>query len=142
MRKEVSFCKKVDLPVLGVVENMSGLCQSLSEFKFLSVSENGEQKDMTKSFITYMREKAPEMLNLVASTDVFDSSAGGGAKMCKEMGVPFLGKVPLDPQLGKAAEEGRSCFTDSTCRTSAPALKAIIDKLLLEMKISRMEVEP
>jgi ATP-binding protein involved in chromosome partitioning len=24
VRKEISFCKKIDLPVLGVVENMSG----------------------------------------------------------------------------------------------------------------------
>ncbi|CAA2979396.1 cytosolic Fe-S cluster assembly factor NBP35 [Olea europaea subsp. europaea] len=47
VRKEVSFCKEVALLVLGVVENMSGLCQPLPEFKFLSVAEAGEQKDMT-----------------------------------------------------------------------------------------------
>ncbi|KAK6789705.1 hypothetical protein RDI58_013505 [Solanum bulbocastanum] len=37
----------------------------------------------------------------------FDTSGGGAAKMCTDMGVPFLGEVPLDPQLSKAAEEGR-----------------------------------
>ncbi|KAJ8615662.1 hypothetical protein MRB53_035034 [Persea americana] len=29
VRKEISFCKKVGIPVLGVVENMSGLRQSI-----------------------------------------------------------------------------------------------------------------
>ncbi|KAL0344094.1 UNVERIFIED_CONTAM: Glyceraldehyde-3-phosphate dehydrogenase, cytosolic [Sesamum angustifolium] len=104
--------------------------------KFMSVTETGEQKDMTQWVIEYMKEKAPEMLNLVAVSEVFDSSAGGGAKMCKDMGVPFLGKIPLDPQLCKAAEEGRSCFDDSKCQVSAPALKAIIEKLLSQLEDS------
>ncbi|KAL0357365.1 UNVERIFIED_CONTAM: Cytosolic Fe-S cluster assembly factor NBP35 [Sesamum calycinum] len=109
VRKEVSFCKKVGLQVLGVVENMSA-----------------------------MREKCPEMLNLIAFSEVFDSSAGGGVKMCMDMGVPFLGKVPLDPQLCKAAEEGRSCFDDSKCQISAPALKTIIEKLLSQLEVSKI----
>lgn len=139
VRKEVSFCKKVGIPVLGVVENMSGLCQPVSEFKFFKMSETDEQKDMTEWFLQCIREKAPEMLNLVAFSEIFDSSAGGAAKMCSEMGVPFLGKVPLDPQLCKAAEEGRSCFLDGKCQTSAPALKMIIDKLLAQQMIQRPE---
>ncbi|KAK6144853.1 hypothetical protein DH2020_021673 [Rehmannia glutinosa] len=139
VRKEVSFCKKVGLQVLGVVENMSGLSQPLSEFRFLNVTGSGEQKDVTEWVIASMREKVPELLNLVAFSEVFDSSGGGGAKMCVDMGVPFLGKVPLDPQLCKAAEEGRSCFDDSKCRVSAPALKAIVEKILSQLKVSRVE---
>ncbi|KAG8384930.1 hypothetical protein BUALT_Bualt04G0169300 [Buddleja alternifolia] len=139
VRKEVSFCKKVGLQVLGVVENMSGLYQPLSDFKFMSITESGEQKDMTEWVLQNLKEKAPEMLNLVAFSEVFDSSGGGGAKMCKDMGVPFLGKVPLDPQLCKAAEEGRSCFDDSKCLVSAPALKAIVDKVLSQLEVSRIE---
>jgi Flp pilus assembly CpaE family ATPase len=87
-------------------------------------------KDVTEWISEYMREKAPEMLNLIACSEVFDSSGGGAMKMCNEMDVPFLGKVPLDPQLCKAAEEGRSCFTDKDCVVSAPALQKIIDKLM------------
>lgn len=139
VRKEVSFCKKVGLKVLGVVENMSGLCQPLSEFKFMRMTEDGGQKDVTESILSYMKEKAPELLNVVAFSEVFDSSAGGAGRMCREMGVPFLGKIPLDPQLCKAAEEGRSCFADTKCQVSAPALKLIIDKLLAQQMISRIE---
>lgn len=130
VRKEVNFCKKVGVPVLGVVENMSGLCQPLTDFRFVRGTETGKQVDVTEEVVEYMREKAPELLDVVAVSEVFDSSGGGAAKMCREMEVPFLGKVPLDPQLCKAAEEGRSCFADQKCGVSAPALKSIIDKLL------------
>ncbi|WCJ28136.1 Cytosolic Fe-S cluster assembly factor NBP35 [Euphorbia peplus] len=129
VRKEVSFCKKVGVEVLGVVENMSGLSQPLVDFKFMKMTETGEQDDVTEKVLEYMREKAPEMLNLIASSEVFDSSGGGALKMCREMDVPFLGKVPLDPQLCKAAEEGRSCFADQKCGVSAPALNNIVEKL-------------
>lgn len=129
VRKEVSFCKKVGIEVLGVVENMSGLCQPVTDFKYVRQLKNGEQDDVTEWALKVMKEKAPELLDLVACSEVFDSSGGGAARMCVEMGVPFLGKVPLDPKLCKAAEEGKSCFVGDGC-VSAPALSAIISKLL------------
>lgn len=134
VRKEVNFCKKVGVPVLGVVENMSGLCQALSDFKFMRTMETGKQEDVTEEVIQQMKEKAPDLLNLIACSEVFDRSSGGAAKMCEEMAVPFLGRVPLDPELCKAAEEGRSCFTDKKCSGSAVALKSIIQNLLVENK--------
>lgn len=100
VRKEVSFCKKVGIQVLGVVENMSGLSQPISDFKYMKRAKNGEEeKDVTKWAMEIMREKAPELLDLIACSEVFDSSGGGAERMCREMGVPFLGKVPLDPKL-------------------------------------------
>ncbi|XP_077211899.1 cytosolic Fe-S cluster assembly factor NBP35-like [Tasmannia lanceolata] len=130
VRKEVSFCKKVGIQVLGVVENMSELRQLVTDFRFMKVTENGDEKDVTESTVNYIKEKAPELLSLFACSEVFDSSGGGAMKMCMDMNVPFLGKVPMDPQLCKAAEEGRSCFADQKCSASAPALKRIVDKLL------------
>ncbi|XBI56727.1 hypothetical protein VPH35_038263 [Triticum aestivum] len=115
--------------MLSYGENMSGLRQALSDMKFVKPSENGET-DATKWALDYIKDKALELLSLIACSEVFDSSNGGAEKMCHEMGVPFLGKVPMDPQLCKAAEEGRSCFTDQKCSASAPALKSIIKKLI------------
>ncbi|KAH6801110.1 hypothetical protein C2S52_001574 [Perilla frutescens var. hirtella] len=55
---------------------------------------------------------------LPLSSKLLDSSAGGGARMCMDMNVPFLGKGPLDPQPCKAAEEGRSSSDASKCRVA------------------------
>uniref|UniRef100_A0A2N9ITM8 Cytosolic Fe-S cluster assembly factor NBP35 n=1 Tax=Fagus sylvatica TaxID=28930 RepID=A0A2N9ITM8_FAGSY len=141
VRKEINFCKKVGVRVLGVVENMSGLSQPMMDFKFIRMTETGEHRDVSEWVREYVREKAPELQNLIACSEVFDSSSGGAEKMCKEMGVPFLGKVPLDPQLCKAAEEGRSCFSDQKCQVSAPALKIIIERLIETHGFSRMLVD-
>ena len=70
---------------------------------------------------------------VVVCTDVFEGGGGGAERMCREvsldvifrqpghviltpscilpqMGVRLLGRVPLDPELGRAAESGRSIF--------------------------------
>ncbi|RRT74761.1 hypothetical protein B296_00003711 [Ensete ventricosum] len=130
VRKEISFCKKVGIRVLGVVENMSGMRQSISDFRFVKSNETGDDNDVTEWALSYIRSNAPELLSVIACSEVFDSSGGGAAKMCTEMGVPFFGKVPLDPHLCRAAEEGRSCFADKKCIASAPALRHVIQKLI------------
>ena len=108
---------------------MSGLRQPLSDLRFVKPGEAGET-DVTEWALNYIKEKVPELLSVMACSEVFDSSKGGAEKMCHEMGVPFLGKVPMDPQLCKAAEEGRSCFADQRCSASAPALQSIVKKLI------------
>ena len=77
VRKEISFSKKVGVKVLGVVENMSGLSQPLMDFKFSRITETGEEIDVTNWARECVKEKAPELLNVIASSEVFDSSSGG-----------------------------------------------------------------
>lgn len=134
VRKEINFCRKVGVDILGVVENMSGLRVGISDMKFVKVNENDEEVDATENLLNYLRENAPDFLSLVGCNEVFDSSKGGAVKMCLDLGVPFLGKVPMDPQLCTAAEEGRSCFDDQKCGASAPALLKIVEKLLQNHK--------
>lgn len=74
VHKEIDFCRKVDLPILGLVENMSGFvcphCKTASQ--------------------------------------IFKPSTGGAERLAKETGVELLGKVPLDPRIGKSADYGVS----------------------------------
>jgi ATP-binding protein involved in chromosome partitioning len=71
VRKAVSFCRQLYIPVIGVIENMSGFV-------------------------------CPKCGN---NTDIFES--GGGEKFAKEMNVPFLGRIPIDPKIVKACDSGR-----------------------------------
>jgi len=71
VRKCISFCGNLKLPVLGVLENMSGfVCPQCGQ-----------------------------------KTDVFKS--GGGEIMARQMGVPFLGRVPIDPQIVQSCDSGK-----------------------------------
>lgn len=67
-------------------------------------------------------------------TDIFFPSSGGAEKMCREMNVPYLGKIPLDPKISKAGELGRSIFK-SESSPGVDAFKSLVSKI-------RVTVEP
>lgn len=143
VRKEINFCKKVGLPILGVVENMSGLLQPLPQVRFLL--RPGTSGDDTQEITAEVQAKLEEVLRshgvaagsleqVLVQTDVFHATKGGADFMCKQMGVPLLGKVPLDPALGLAAEEGRSLQDamqdDVGQKPSLPALQQIVGRVI------------
>ncbi len=54
---------------------------------------------------------------------IFKPSTGGAAKMAQEMGVPFLGSIPLDPRLARACDEGKNFLVE---HSDSPATKALL----------------
>lgn len=91
-RKAVNMVKAMKLPVLGIVENMSGL-------------------------------KCPHCQELI---NIF--SSGGGQKMAEEVDVPFLGSIPIDPQVCALGDSGQT-FTG--CKTQAgESFDRIVERLL------------
>ncbi|XP_051487942.1 cytosolic Fe-S cluster assembly factor NUBP2 [Apus apus] len=98
VRRELTFCKKTGLQVLGIVENMSGfVCPHCSE-----------------------------------CTNIF--SKGGGEELAKDSGVPFLGCVPLDPQLSQSLEEGKDFIQEFPKSPAFPALAHITQQILAGMR--------
>lgn len=95
VRKEINFCKKVNIPVIGVVENMSAfVCP----------------KCKTTSII-------------------FPPTTGGAEQMAAEMQVPFLGRLPLDPRIGRSCDEGKSFVEAFPESPAAVAYLEIIAKI-------------
>jgi len=94
VRKGITFCRNLNLPVLGVLENMSGfVCPKCGQ-----------------------------------RTDIFKT--GGGELMAKQMGVPFLGRVPIDPQIVQLCDSGRPYVSDYSHSQTAKAFKEAIKPLL------------
>jgi ATP-binding protein involved in chromosome partitioning len=94
VRRCIVFCRQIEVPVLGVIENMSGLV-------------------------------CPHCGERVA---VFGS--GGGEAMAKDMRVPFLGAIPIDPQVVSACDAGRSVMESMAGSETAPAFDRIIQQLV------------
>ena len=46
--------------------------------------------------------------------------------MCVDMGVPFLGKVPLDPRLARACDEGVNYLAENPDAIAAQSLNKIV----------------
>jgi Mrp family chromosome partitioning ATPase len=136
VRKEVSFCRKVGLPILGVVENMSALVVSAAggdggavtaapaagfALRFFAPpphsaaapSPAAVMSDVTVEVRAALAAAlGPERADkLVASAELFAAGAGGGAPaMCRSLGLRLLGRVPLDPRLGAAGDAGQPVF--------------------------------
>ena len=94
VRRSITFCRQLSLPVLGVVENMSGfVCP-----------------------------------NCGTVTDIF--KAGGGERMAADMGVPFLGRIPIDPAVGEACDTGKAFVYHYNGTETAKAFERMVTPIL------------
>lgn len=151
VRKELNFCVKTKLPVLGIVENMSRFEIKLQDLTFLDKSSSTSEeknngtngstitKDVTQNVLQTLREKCPEVLNMIASANVFPPSGNGPKGMANRYNVPYLGAIPLDPNLLKSCEEGLcyvQAFPDSTAVSS---VNKIADSIVSALPIEEEE---
>jgi ATP-binding protein involved in chromosome partitioning len=60
--------------------------------------------------------------------EVFGS--GGGDRLADELGVPLLGRVPLDPLLRECGDAGEPLMVSAPSSASAAALRAIADEVV------------
>ncbi len=94
VRKSINFCHQLSLPVLGVIENMSGFaCPKCGEI-----------------------------------TAVFQS--GGGKQMADDMGVRFLGSVPIDPKIAEAGDSGVAFLQRYADSTTAKLFAKLLEPIM------------
>ena len=123
VKKEINFCKKVGINVIGVVENMSYLSMPLNEMRIQDLSDPSSGKDLNAKFQEFLRKESLE--HCVACANVFPPTKGGAETMAKAMQVPFLGRIPLDTKIAIAAENGESIL-DSGVGAASNAFKKIV----------------
>ena len=92
VKKAVFFSRDSNVPIIGIVENMSGL-------------------------------KCPHCHENI---DVFKT--GGGAKICMELGVTFLGKIPLDPAITEKCDSGEAFVAAYPSSVAAKVFDEIASK--------------
>ena len=94
VKKCINFCRQVNVPVLGVVENMSGLV-------------------------------CPHCKNVI---DIFKK--GGGETMAAQMGVPFLGRIPVEPMIVEASDAGKPFVYHYSKTEAAKAFSKAVEPIL------------
>lgn len=93
VKKAVSFARQLNIPVIGIIENMSGfICPSCG-----------------------------------AEIDIF--KVGGGQKISKDLDVPFLGRIPLDPKICEDSDKGLPFIIEHTDSPAAKAFVGIVRKI-------------
>jgi len=105
VRRCIVFCRQLELPVLGVVENMSGLTCP----------------------------KCGEALNIFG--------AGGGRALAEEMGVPYLGAIPIEPDVVVSGDSGTPMVQAKPHSETAKAVGRIV-RTLLAPELRAVEAQP
>jgi Mrp family chromosome partitioning ATPase len=100
-RKSLNFAGKLKMPILGIIENMSGFaCPCCGTV-----------------------------------THIFKT--GGGRKVAIELGVPFLGAIPLDPTVVEAGDGGSPFVGRAADSPAVTAFRQVVAGMRSE--ISRLE---
>jgi len=137
VRKELSFCQKTGLPILGIVENMGIYQNSLAAMAFTDLDGNDRTSDVCEA----LRNIDPSMLNFRVSCDLFNSGQRGATEdMAKSYGVDFWGRLPLDPKLLQACESGLSINASAPSSDASSVLSDFVSKLLAALPV-KMSVE-
>jgi ATP-binding protein involved in chromosome partitioning len=92
-RKSVVFARTLDMSVLGIVENMSGLC----------CPHCGEHIDLFRT--------------------------GGGERSARDLSVPFLGAIPIDPSVVINGDRGIPAEVADRDSTIAVAFRTLAGRI-------------
>jgi ATP-binding protein involved in chromosome partitioning len=100
VKKAITFTKQLGVPVIGIIENMSGFV-------------------------------CPEC---GAKLDIF--KAGGGKKIAKDLSVPYLGKIPIDPAICVDSDSGTPFVAENKASPTVKAFAEIIMKIKQFLKVT------
>jgi Mrp family chromosome partitioning ATPase len=93
-RKAIFFARKLDMKLLGIVENMSGL----------ACPHCGKNIDLFKQ--------------------------GGGERAAKDVGVPFLGRIPINPHIVESGDSGKPFVLSHPESEASKAFTQIAENIL------------
>jgi ATP-binding protein involved in chromosome partitioning len=96
VRKSISFCRRLNVAVIGIIENMSG----------------------------FVCPKCGEVTQILLS--------GGGKRIAEDMSVPFLGSIPMDPNIAEACDNGRAFIHHYAASPTADIMWRIIKPILAQ----------
>jgi len=117
VRKGADMFKKVNTPVLGVIENMSGLSLDGIVNPIDSAIEINGEKINIESDGTF---------NL--KFDLF--KVGGGEEESKRLGVPLLGEIPISEKVMLSTDEGIPLTSQEEINEIGQVYVDIADKIL------------
>jgi ATP-binding protein involved in chromosome partitioning len=100
VKKAITFAKQLGVPVIGIIENMSGFV----------CPECGAELDIFK--------------------------AGGGKNIAKDLSVPYLGKIPIDPAICVDSDSGIPFVTENPASPTVKAFAEIVTKIKQFLKVT------
>jgi ATP-binding protein involved in chromosome partitioning len=107
VKKAVTFARQLGVPVIGIIENMSG----------------------------FVCPKCGTEINIF--------KVGGGQKIAEDLSVPFLGSIPIDPEICRDSDNGVPFITEHVDSPATKAFSEIVKKIQAFLtNRDRLEIQP
>ena len=128
VRKGADMFRKVHTPILGVVENMSGL-----QLEGMVKTASGiAQKNLRMVFQGIDQEvNTDEEGNFSFPIDLFKS--GGGAEESERLCVPLLGKIPISMEVMSATDGGKPIILSNPQSTISEIFRDITENIISQL---------
>ena len=105
VEKCITFCRQLELPIAGIIENMSGfVCPHCGK-----------------------------------EVDIF--SSGGGQNLAMAYNIPFLGSIPLDPDIVKSGDTEQPYIYLYSKTKTAQRFEEIVDRIVSSKEIWKSDTE-
>jgi ATP-binding protein involved in chromosome partitioning len=98
VKKAVTFARQLHVPIIGLIENMSGFA-------------------------------CPKCGTVARIFRI-----GGGQKIAGDMSVPFLGSIPIDPEICEDSDNGRPFIIEHADSPASKAFAEIVEKIEEHLK--------
>lgn len=143
VRKELNFCKKTGIPVLGVVENMADTAVPLNSLLHsahtgVRLIDNSTGMDVTQETLVTIKTHCPQLLNCSLSSNLFrphgTTELNSVEAMARKFNVPYLGVLPMDPNMMACCESGESFLEKHPTSAAAEPLMTIVRNLKAELE--------
>ena len=99
-RKAISMFGKVEVPVLGIVENMS----------YFTPPDLPDRK-------------------------YYIFGQGGGERTARDLGVEFLGEIPIDPRIVEGGDKGRAILLEAPDSLPADAFRTLAGQVARKLAV-------
>lgn len=93
VKRAIGFARQLHVPIVGIIENMSG----------------------------FVCPKCGAEINIFG--------AGGGQKMAEQLGVPFLGRIPIDQRICEDSDSGLPFIAEHAEAAATKAFMGIVGKV-------------
>jgi ATP-binding protein involved in chromosome partitioning len=93
VKKAVNFARQLEVPIVGIIENMSGFV-------------------------------CPK-----CGTEVNIFKVGGGRKVAEDLSIPFLGRIPIDPEVCTSSDSGVPFVVEHQDSMAAKAFMEIVGSI-------------
>jgi ATP-binding protein involved in chromosome partitioning len=125
--RAVSMFRQLKVPLLGMVENMS----FFDVLAYLKTRGSSRLRELLGEDARFFDAPGDER--------VYIFGHGGARRKAEQMGVPFLGEVPLNVSLRERGDQGRIADALAEGSPSRPYLLGVVEQLAAQISIHNIK---